>query len=235
VSEVPTQLIPAKNFLGFSGTSIRPPSRHHQDPFTTKSKSLSNLDRLLKIRDEGATARQGPPVLDYDSDSNEEYPLTTSSSRGGLEDEGATARRKAPVLNNHSQPDDYPNSFLSNHLRLTIASTSQGRFVYWKGLEPSELLEYDSHLVAESTLRRIDPRELEDFDYPAQLHLTAQHRCTAATTSTTRLALQLRLLRPICSTNDNFKNLSRLETSQERALNYSVISSAWSTTSGNQL
>jgi hypothetical protein len=24
----------------------------------------------------------------------------------------------------------------------------QGRFVYWKGLEPSKLLEYDSRLVA---------------------------------------------------------------------------------------
>jgi hypothetical protein len=24
----------------------------------------------------------------------------------------------------------------------------QGRFVYWKGMEPSELLEYDSYLVA---------------------------------------------------------------------------------------
>jgi hypothetical protein len=31
-----------------------------------------DLDRLFKIRDEGATARRGLPVLDYDSDSNEE-------------------------------------------------------------------------------------------------------------------------------------------------------------------
>jgi hypothetical protein len=35
-----------------------------------------------------------------------------------------------------------------SHLRLTITSTQQGWFVYWKGLQPSELLEYDSHLVA---------------------------------------------------------------------------------------
>jgi hypothetical protein len=45
--------------------------------------------------------------------------------------------------------------------------------VYWKGIEPSELLKHDSRLVAESTLRRIDPRELEDFDYSAQLHLAS--------------------------------------------------------------
>jgi hypothetical protein len=39
----------------------------------SRSKSLpdseEDLDRLFKIRDEGATAHQGPPVLDYDSDS----------------------------------------------------------------------------------------------------------------------------------------------------------------------
>jgi hypothetical protein len=66
--------------------------------------------------------------------------------------------------------------------------------VYWKGLEPSELLEYDSRLVAESTLRRINPWEPEDFDYSAQLQLTSQHRRAAAMTLTTRLAPQLGLL-----------------------------------------
>jgi hypothetical protein len=45
--------------------------------------------------------------------------------------------------------------------------------MYWKGLEPSELLEHDSRLVAESTLWRINPKELEDFDYSAQLHLAS--------------------------------------------------------------
>jgi hypothetical protein len=35
-----------------------------------------DLDRLIKFRDEGDTARWGPPVLDYDLDSNEE--LATS-------------------------------------------------------------------------------------------------------------------------------------------------------------
>jgi hypothetical protein len=52
------------------------------------------------------------------------------------------------ALDNHSQPDDHPEFFSDSHLSLTITSTPQGRFVYWKGLEPSELLEYDSHLVA---------------------------------------------------------------------------------------
>jgi hypothetical protein len=31
---------------------------------------------------------------------------------------------------------------------MTITSMPQGWFVYWKGMEPSELLEYDSRLVA---------------------------------------------------------------------------------------
>jgi hypothetical protein len=87
----------------------------------------------------------------------------------------------------------------------------QGRFVYWKGLEPSGPLEYGSRLVAfkqelpfqedkgiadcitlaESTLLHINPKEPEDFDYSAQLQLASQYHRTAAMTSTTRLALQL--------------------------------------------
>jgi hypothetical protein len=49
---------------------------------------------------------------------------------------------------NHSQPDGHSESFSGSHLGLTITSTPQGRFVYWKGFEPSELLNYDSLLVA---------------------------------------------------------------------------------------
>jgi hypothetical protein len=212
-------------------------SDSNQSEEASRSKSPSDLeedlDRLFKIRDEGANARRGPPVLDYDSE-NEEYPLTTTSSRG-LEDGGATALQEAPVLENHSQPDDYSESFLSNHPGLTITSMPQCRFVYWKGLEPSELLKYDSRLVVESTLQCINPRELEDFNYSAQLHLASQHRCTTATTSSARLAPQSRLLRQIGSANDNFNNSSRLETSREQAANYSSTSSAWSTTSQNEL
>jgi hypothetical protein len=61
------------------------------------------------------------------------------------------------------------NPMSGNNLGLTITSTPQGRFVYWKGLEPSELLKYDSRLVTDSTLQHINPRKLEDFDYSAQL------------------------------------------------------------------
>jgi hypothetical protein len=131
----------------------------------------------------------------------------------------------------------------------------QGWFAYWKGLEPSELLEYNSDLVAftqelpfqedkgiadritlaESTLRRINPREPEDFDYSAQLQLMSQHRCAAAMTLTTRLVPQLRLLRQIGSANDYFNYSSRLETSRGRVLNYLVSSFARSTTSRNQV
>jgi hypothetical protein len=42
------------------------------------------------------------------------------------------------------------------------------------------------------------------------------------------------LLQQIGSANDNFNNSSRLETSRERAANYSTTSSARSTTSQNQ-
>jgi hypothetical protein len=111
------------------------------------------LDRLFKIRDEGATVRRGLPVLDYDSDSNKEYPPATILDRGGLEDGGATACRENPVLVIHSQPNDYSESFSGSHLGLTITSMPQGCFQYRKGLESSEVLEFDSRLVAQSTLR----------------------------------------------------------------------------------
>jgi hypothetical protein len=111
----------------------------------TRSKSLFNLeedlDHLLKLEDERATACRGAPVFDNYSYSNKEYlsisNTPSSQSRGGLEDEGATACWEAPVLDNHSQHDDHPESFSGSHLSLTITSMPQGHFVYSKGLEPS--------------------------------------------------------------------------------------------------
>jgi hypothetical protein len=111
-----------------------------------------DLDHHLKIGHEGATACWGGPIFDNYSDSNEKYSLTStipsSWSLGELGDKGATTFREAPVLKNHSELDDDPESFLGNHLGLIITSTPQVRFVYWKSLEPSKLLEYDSRLVA---------------------------------------------------------------------------------------
>jgi hypothetical protein len=123
---------------------------------TSQSKSLSDLeedlDLLLKIKDAGATTfREAPGFVIY-SDSDEEYsPCSTTPSswiQKELGDEGVTAYRAAPALENHSQPDGHTESFSGSFLSLTITSTPQGRFVYWKGFEPSELLDYESHLVA---------------------------------------------------------------------------------------
>jgi hypothetical protein len=87
----------------------------------------------------------GPPIFDNYSDSDEKYLLTSTTpsswSSVGLEEEGATTCRGGPALDNHSQSDDDPESFLGSHLGLTITSMPQVRFMYWKGLEPSELLE----------------------------------------------------------------------------------------------
>jgi hypothetical protein len=94
----------------------------------------------------------GGGIFDNYSDSNKKYSsfstTPSSQSRGGLGDEGATTRRAAPTLENHSQPDGHIKLFLDGHLGLTITSTPQGHFVYWKGFEPSELLDYESRLVA---------------------------------------------------------------------------------------
>ena len=40
--------------------------------------------------------------------------------------------------------DEEPISVISHHLDLTITSTSQGHFMYWKGLKPPELLGLDA-------------------------------------------------------------------------------------------
>jgi len=65
-----------------------------------------------------------------------------------IRDEKATACRAAPVLDNKSIPETKSEPFSDGRLGLTITSTSQGRFVYWKGFEPSELLEDHARLVA---------------------------------------------------------------------------------------
>jgi hypothetical protein len=54
----------------------------------------------------------------------------------------------APTLENHSQLDSHTKILSGSLLGLTITSTLQGHFVYWKGFEPSELLNYESCLVA---------------------------------------------------------------------------------------
>jgi hypothetical protein len=63
-------------------------------------------------------------------------------------EEGATVCREAPIFDKYPDPDDDSRLFSGRHLGLTITSTPQGPFMYWKGMEPSELLEYDSRLVA---------------------------------------------------------------------------------------
>jgi hypothetical protein len=111
-----------------------------------------DLDLLLNFKDLGTTTCREAPVFDIYSDSNKEYSpcstTTSSRTRKGLEDEGATARRAAPTLENHSQTGGHTETFSGCLLGLTITSTPQGHFVYWKGFEPSELLDYESHLIA---------------------------------------------------------------------------------------
>jgi hypothetical protein len=63
-------------------------------------------------------------------------------------DVGATTYRECPIFDKYSDSDEDPKTFPGCHLGLTITSTPQAWFVYWKGMEPSELLEYDSRLLA---------------------------------------------------------------------------------------
>ena len=57
-----------------------------------------------------------------------------------------STKRKTPIDNQIF--DDEPVLPLGYHLGLTIASNPRGRFVYWKGLKPLELLGLYAHLVA---------------------------------------------------------------------------------------
>jgi hypothetical protein len=60
----------------------------------------------------------------------------------------ATACWEAPIFNKYSDSDDDSEPSIGSHLDMTITSTPQARFVYWKGMEPSELLDDSTHLVA---------------------------------------------------------------------------------------
>jgi hypothetical protein len=64
-----------------------------------------------------------------------------------IRDEGDTAYREALIFDKYTDSDDNSETFPGCHLGLTITSMPQGWFVYWKGMEPSKLLKYDSCLV----------------------------------------------------------------------------------------
>jgi hypothetical protein len=153
------QQIEKKSIFNATSTHDAPDlfgSDSNQSEKTSQSKSLADLeedlDLLLKIKDVGATVCRAAPIFNTHSDANEDYSpcSTTPSSRArkGLGDEGVKACRAAPALENHSQPDGHTKMFSSSLLGLTITSTPQGCFMYWKGFEPSELLDYESRLVA---------------------------------------------------------------------------------------
>ena len=64
----------------------------------------------------------------------------------------ATACREAPIFHSYSDSDDDSALAMGSHLGFNHhISTPQGRFVYWKGFEPAELL-HDSHLVADDDI-----------------------------------------------------------------------------------
>ncbi|RLM58362.1 inactive tetrahydrocannabinolic acid synthase-like [Panicum miliaceum] len=81
----------------------------------------------------------------FESLSNLEEDLDHLLKIGG---EGATACQGVPIFNNYSYSDEDHKSFSGSHLGLIITTMPQGRFVYWKVMEASKLLEYDSRLVA---------------------------------------------------------------------------------------
>jgi hypothetical protein len=61
----------------------------------------------------------------------------------------ATACWETPIFDDYdSDSDDGAEPFMGGHQGLMITSTPHGRFVYWKGMKPSELLEDTSHLMA---------------------------------------------------------------------------------------
>jgi hypothetical protein len=51
-------------------------------------------------------------------------------------DGGATTYHEAPIFDSYSDSDDDSKPLSDCHLGLTITSTLQARFMYWKGMEP---------------------------------------------------------------------------------------------------
>ncbi|RLN03008.1 hypothetical protein C2845_PM13G02960 [Panicum miliaceum] len=65
-----------------------------------------------------------------------------------LGDKAATACREAPIFDDYDSDSGPEAEPYSGGQGLVITSTSEGRFVYWKGMKPSELLGDDERLVA---------------------------------------------------------------------------------------
>ena len=59
----------------------------------------------------------------------------------------ATTCWEAPIYDSYPDSDGDSTRSLDEDLSLIITSTPQGRFVYWKGFEPAELLD-DPRLIA---------------------------------------------------------------------------------------
>jgi hypothetical protein len=74
----------------------------------------------------------------------------------------ATVSREAPIFNDYNSDSDYGAvPFMGGHQGAMITSTPQGRFVYWKGKKPSELLGNDARLTAHlDTLPYLEGRPL---------------------------------------------------------------------------
>ncbi|RLN24524.1 hypothetical protein C2845_PM07G14760 [Panicum miliaceum] len=61
----------------------------------------------------------------------------------------AIACQEAPIFDVYdSDSNDGAEPFMGGHQGLMITLTPQGRFVYWKGMKPSELLDDNSCLVS---------------------------------------------------------------------------------------
>ena len=93
---------------------------------------LSNLLEELPPNDQGST--QSETFFDLEKASDDTLNIDTTNFW------------EAPIID--ELRDSELISIIGQHLNFTITSTPQGRFVYWKGMEPPELLGHDTRLVA---------------------------------------------------------------------------------------
>ncbi|RLN41037.1 uncharacterized protein C2845_PM01G20280 [Panicum miliaceum] len=122
-------------------TLLPEPRRRHDEP------ALVACARIVGVDEDGAVVFLRRP---HKAIKSEFYSALEKDLDELLEvgDKDATACREAPIFDDYvSDSDPEAEPYLGGK-GLVITSTPEGRFVYWKGMKPSELLGDDKRLVA---------------------------------------------------------------------------------------
>ena len=129
---------------------------HLANPVGSEVNSSTSSDDVAKLADHFSEIQLSnllekqpsdcDAIINDQRDSESETLFDLEKASDNLLTANATEPWEAPIYDEY--PDNELISVIGQYLDLTIASISQARFVYWKGMKPSKLLKRNERLVA---------------------------------------------------------------------------------------